>query len=152
MEHQRLGEHGQFRRTEIVLSVMADDEVLDQCLQLIGEIGQACQLGLQHFQLNDHVPEQLSFSRIRKSAMVSKLVNLADVVQECSRQQQISIDVRIVATHQVAGAAERDHVIEQAADVGVVQSLCGGGVAVGFSDVRIGHERLKQRLEVWILE
>ena len=42
--------------------------------------------------------------------------------------------------------------IEQAADVGMMQGLGRGSVAVGGGDLRIGHEHLDQRLQVRILE
>ena len=42
--------------------------------------------------------------------------------------------------------------IEQSADVGVVQGLGGGRVAVGGSDLRIGHESLHQRFQMRVLE
>src|SRR5689334_24184980 len=42
--------------------------------------------------------------------------------------------------------------IEQAADVGMMQGLCGGSVAIRRSDIRVGHERLNERLQVRILK
>ena len=42
--------------------------------------------------------------------------------------------------------------IEQAADVGVVERLGGGGVAIGLGDFGIGHEGLDQSLKVRVLE
>ena len=67
-------------------------------------------------------------------------------------QQQVAIDLRIIAADQIAGTAERDHVVEQAADVGVMQGLGRGSVAIGFGDLRIGHEGFDQSLEMWILK
>src|SRR5579864_1226710 len=49
VEHERLREHGQLWRTEVVLAVMADDEVLDQSFEFFGEVGLERELGLQHF-------------------------------------------------------------------------------------------------------
>ena len=79
-------------------------------------------------------------------------MNLADVVQKGAGEQKIAIDLGIVLAHQIAGTEQRDDVIEQAADVGVMQGLGGGGIAVGGGDFRIGHESLHQRLEMRILK
>ncbi len=117
-----------------------------------GNVGQQCELGLQHFEFDDHVAEQLALGGVGERTVVGELVNFSDVVQECAGEQQVAIDLRIVAAHQVAGAEQRDDVIEQAADVGVMQSLGGGSVAVGGGDFRVGHEGLHERPEMRILE
>ena len=108
------------------------------------------ELGLQHFQFDDHVTEKLAFGRVGKRTVVSELVNLADVVQERASEKKIAIDLGIVAAHQVAGAKERDDVIEQPADVGVMQGLGGGCIAIGGGNFRIGHEGLDQRFQMGI--
>ncbi len=152
MQHESFGEHGQLGRAEIVLAVMADDEVLDHDLEFVGEAGLQGELGLQHFQFDDHVAEQLALGGVGEGAVVGEFVNLADVVQKCAGEQKVAIDLGIVLAHQIAGTEQRDDVIEQSADVGVMQSLGGGGVAVGGGDFRIGHEGLDERLEMRILE
>ena len=152
VQHERLGKHGQLGRTEIVLAVMADDEVLDQSLEFVGKSGKLRELGLQHFEFDDHVAEQLALSGVGKRTVVGEFVNLADVVQERAGEKQVAIDLRIVAAHQITGAEKRDDVIEQSADVGVVQSFGGRRVAIGVGDLRIGHERLDQRLEMRVLK
>ncbi len=42
--------------------------------------------------------------------------------------------------------------IEQASDVGMMQGLGGGSVAIGGGDFRIGHKGLDERFEMRILE
>ena len=49
-------------------------------------------LGLQHLQLNDHVPEQLSAGRVGESAVVGQLVDFPNVVKKRSGQQKVAID------------------------------------------------------------
>ena len=121
-------------------------------LEFFGKTGQERELGLQHFQFDDHVAEQLALGGVGERTVVGEFVNLADVVQKRAGEKQIAIDLRIVLAHQIAGAEQRDDVIEQAADVGMMQRLGGGSVAVGGGDFRIGHEGLDQRLEMRILE
>src|ERR1035437_7855619 len=131
---------------------MADDQMFEQSLQLGGKAGQLRELGLQHLQFDDHVAEQLAARGVGKRAVVGQFVNLADVMQKRSCQQQVAVDLWIVPAHQVAGAEQRHDVIEQSADVGMMKRLGRGGIAVALGDLRIRHEQFDQRLEVRILE
>ena len=152
VQHQGFREHRQFGRAEVVLAVVTDDEVLDHRLEFVRESGLESELGLQHFQFNDHVAKKLTPGGIGERAVVGKFVNLADVVQKRSSKEEIAIDLGIVTAHQVAGTEQRDDVIEQTANVGVMQGLGRGSVAVGGRDFRIGHEGLDERLEMRIFE
>jgi hypothetical protein len=98
------------------------------------------------------VPEQLAARGVGKRTIVGEFVDLADVVKKHAGQQQIAVDLRIVSADQVAGTKKRDDVVEQAADIGVMQSLGGGSIAVSGGDLRVRHEGLHQRLEMRILK
>ena len=86
---------------------------------------------MQHLELDDHVPEQLSARGVGEGPIVGQLVNLPDVVQKRAREDQIAVYLRVVAADQVARPKERHDVIEQAANVGVMQCFGGRGIAVG---------------------
>jgi hypothetical protein len=43
-------------------------------------------------------------------------------------------------------------VIEQASDIGVVESFCGGSISISCRDYRIGHEGLNQSLQILVLK
>src|SRR5580704_11639705 len=129
---------------------MADDEVFNKDFEFGRKAGDPGKFGLQHFQFDDHVAKQLAACGVREGAVVSEFVNLADVVQESTGEKQITIDLGIVLAHEVAGAAERDHVIEKSTNVGVVQGLGGWGVAVGLGNLRVSHEGFHQRFEMGI--
>src|SRR5208282_4893009 len=152
VQHEGLGKHGQLGRSEIILPVMADDEMFEQSFQLRGEVRQFSELGLQHLQFDNHMAEELAARGIGKGAIVIQLLNLADVMQKRSRQQQIAVDLGIIAADQIAGTEQGNDVIEESADVGVVKSLGGGGIAVALSNLRIRHEQVDQRLQVGILQ
>src|SRR5229473_469400 len=124
--------------------------VLNQRLQRIREAWHLRELGLQHFQFDDHVPEQLAPCRVRKGAIECELVDLADIVQESAGKQEVAINLRIVAAHQVAGIKQRHYVLQQTSDESVMQSLGGRRIAVSFCNFRIGHEGLNQCLEMGI--
>src|ERR1700693_1021130 len=131
---------------------MADDEVLEKSLELERQVRDRRELRLQHLKFDDHVPEKLAARGVGKRAIVGQFVYLADVVKKRAGKQQIAIHLRIVSTHQVAGTSQRTHVDEQAADIGVMERLGGGSIAVCGCDLLIGHEGLHQSLEMRILE
>src|SRR6266850_1428513 len=131
---------------------MADDQVFEQSFEIAREIWQLRELSLQHLQFDDHVTEQLAARAVGERPVVSKLVNLADIVQERARQQQIPVDLRIIPGDQVAGTKQRNHVVEQSADESMVQRLGGGRDPIALCNFRVGQEQFDQRLQVSILE
>src|SRR4029077_6552975 len=96
--------------------------------------------------------EELAARAVGEGPVVSEFVNLTYVVQEGSGKQEVAVDLRIVTADRIAGAAERDYMIEQAANIGVVQGLGGWSHAIRLGNFGIGHEGLNQRLEVNILK
>src|SRR5438270_1053309 len=102
MQQQSLRKHRQLGRAEFVLSMMADDHVLNQDLQLRRELRKSNKFLMQHLQFDDHVPEQLARGRISKRAGVGKLVNLANVMQKCARKHKVTIHAGIAAAYEVA--------------------------------------------------
>src|SRR5581483_10249985 len=104
VQHQRFREHGELGRSEVVLPVVADDQVLDHRLEFFGENGQRCELGLQHLQFDNHVAEKLPLRGVRKRPVISQLVDLAKVVKKGAGEQQIPVDLGIISLDQVAGA------------------------------------------------
>ncbi len=124
--------------------MVADDEMLKQSLEFGRKAGDQSKFCLQHLKFNDHVPEKLASRSVGKRAIVGKFVDLADVVKKCAGQQQIAVDLGIVSADQVAGTKKRNHMVEQATDIGVMQGLGGGSIAVSGSDFRIRHEGLRR--------
>src|SRR5262250_381580 len=124
--------------------MMADDEVFNHDLQLVREAWDFPNLLLQHLELDNHVSQQLSLGCVCDRALIGQLVNLADVMQESAGQQQIAIYLRIVAHREITNREQRHHVIQQSADVSVMQGLRGWSVLVGSSDSAISHKALKK--------
>src|SRR6185312_17180297 len=104
--------------------MMADDQVLDESFEFGWEVRDQSDLLVQHFQLDNHVPEKLPFGGIGKRALIAELVDLSNIVQEGSGEQQVAIDLRIQGSDRVAKPHQRDHVLKQPADKGMVQRLC----------------------------
>ena len=55
-------------------------------------------------------------------------MDFSNIVKERAGQKQIAIDLRIIAAHQIARAEQRDDVIQQSADVGVMQVFAAGAL------------------------
>ena len=142
VQHQRFRKHRKLGRAEVVLSVMTNNQMLKQRLDLVRKSRDESNLRMQHLQFDDHMSEQLAARGIGKRAVISEFVDLSHVVKERAAEQQVAIDLRIVAAHQIAAAKERNNVIEQSSDVGVMQRLGGRSVAIGGGDLRISHENL----------
>src|SRR5580692_11636060 len=118
--------------------------MLDQSFEFRRKLWEESQLRLQHFEFDDHVPKKLAARCVRKRSIVRKLVNLTDVVQKYARQKQVAVHLRIVPANQIARSKERDHMIEQAADISMMQCLRRRSVAIGCGDLRIGHKSLHE--------
>ena len=70
--------------------------------------------------------QQLTFAGVPDGAVVAKLVEFSDVVQNSRGQKQIEIKFGIMRRNLVRQAAKSDDVFEQTAKVGVVHHLRGG--------------------------
>ena len=90
------------------------------------------------------MPKQLTAAGVGKRPVVAKLVNLADIVQEGAREQQVAVDLRVIPGNQIAGTEQRHNVIQEPANVSVMKSLRGWRAAICESNFRIKHKRLHQ--------
>src|SRR5690349_12755018 len=95
---------------------------------------------MQHLQLDDHVTEQLSFGGVGERALIIELVDLADIVQECSRQQKVAIDLRIKPGNAVTQPHQRDDMLDESSDESMVQRLGGRSLPVSLGNLGVAHE------------
>src|SRR5437879_4047358 len=105
VEQQRLGKHRHLGRTKGHFTVMAQNQVEQQIAQLGREVRYLSELRGYYAHTNVDVSDQLSFVAVAESTSIVKLPDLADVVQEDARKQQIEVDVFIMRggeTRQVA--------------------------------------------------
>ena len=117
-----------------------------------GKSGKAAQLVAHHPHADGDVAQQLAFVGVGEAALVVQLVDLADIVQDHAGEQQVEIDVRVVRRGQAGQRAQREHVLDQAAEEGVVDLLGGGRDAVAARDVRIVEHGIEQRLQMRIAQ
>ena len=69
-------------------------------------------------------------------------------MQDYAGDEEIEIDGSVVGGRQFSQAAERQHVIEQAAPISVVNGLGGGCDFIALGDSRIVQKRVKQGADV----
>ena len=74
---------------------------------------------------------------------------LADIVKDHPGQQQIAVDA-VMLRREVGDVQQRDDMLEQTADPGMMHALGGGRFAEGGGDFGIIEERPQQGLQVEI--
>ena len=138
-------------------AVVADDHVLEPQQQLgrerlAGQVGRLLDLVAEHLHAHDQVADELPLVGVGEGAVVAQLVDLADVVQEDARQQQVAVELGIEVGDPVGRRQERDDVLEQPAVVGVVvlDPRRGGGELA--DEVVVDQEALDQGAEVGVGE
>src|SRR5690349_24485951 len=102
--------------------MMADDHVLDQRAELRRKFGESAQLVANQAQADDHVPQKLALGGITEAAVIAQLVNLAEIVEHGAGEQQVQVHA-VMFTCEPAKPAEREYVLEQPAQPGVMNLL-----------------------------
>src|SRR5688572_22359035 len=121
MEDQRFGKHWQLGAAKFILAMVRDDEVLDECLELSREVFDLGDLLVHNFELQNHVPQELSFIRIAEAAGIRQFLGFSDVVNHGSRQQKVQINSLVILYHQLAELAKRKCMLEQAPKPGMME-------------------------------
>src|SRR5579864_2588153 len=125
---------------------MTDDQVLHECPQLIRKSWQLGELCLQHLEFNYNMAEKLPLCGVRERAIICEFVDLPDVMQKSTSQQEITIDLGIIPANQIARAEQGNDVIEQTANIGMMERFRCWGIPVRGGNLRIRHEDLNQSL------
>src|SRR6266403_4408260 len=126
VEGHGFADHGELWRAKFVLAVMADEEMLDDGFQVGRETLDGVHGFGDSFEFHHDVAEELAFDGVADGALVAKFVELADVVQNRGRQQQINVELRVVGSDLPREAAQADDVLEQAAEISVVHHFRRG--------------------------
>lgn len=71
-------------------------------------------------------------------------------MENCAGEEQIRIDVAVVRGCHAAQMADRQHVLDQAAEVGVVHMLGRGRGAIQTRERLVIQKRVQQGAQVWI--
>ncbi len=123
MKQHRLGKQRNARRSELQLAVVAQDDVLDQGAQPVGELRQVTQFIREHAQGKRDVAKKLTLHRVAEAAVVSKFVDLSDIVKHGAGDHQIKINMSVMPGNRTAQHTKREHMFQQSAEVGVGESF-----------------------------
>ncbi len=82
------------------------------------------------------VAQQRAFDGVVEADLPAQFADFADVVQDDAGEQQVAIEDGVVGGDAVGQSEQTDHVLQQAAEPGVVELPGGWGFAVGLGKVR----------------
>ena len=74
----------------------------------------------EHLDTHDQVADELALIGVGEGAVVAELVDLADVVEEDARQQEVAVELGVEVDDPVGDREDGDDVFEQPPVVGVV--------------------------------
>ena len=112
------------------------------------ELGASLDLLAEHLHAHDQVPHELPFVGVGEGVVVRQLVDLADVVQEDARQEQVAVDFGVEVGDPVGHVQERDDVLEQPSLIRMVVLDSRRGRRELADEVIVDQEALDQGAEV----
>src|SRR3984893_12620349 len=127
MEHQCLAKHRQLWRTELILPMMANKQVLHQRLVVRRKALDAIHSFRHLLEPQNDMTQQLTVVGVMNRTFIAKLVQLTDIVQSRACKQKIEIQFKIVLSSQSAQIAQADNMLEQAAHKSMVHHFCRRG-------------------------
>src|SRR5882757_5914983 len=113
--------------------------MLHDGFQRRGETGNLVNRACDRFQFHHDVAEELAWRGVTNGALVAKLFEFTNVVEDRGGEQKIDIKLRIMSGDATRHAAERDNVFKQATQISVMHYFGGGGALVAASDFRISN-------------
>ncbi len=118
MQSNRLGSHRELRTAELIGSMVADQHVLDPQQRLHREFATQTllslgQLFVHHLDPLHQVADQLSLVGVAEDGVVLEFADLADVMQEHTRQEQPRVDLGIQICDSDDGLQQVDNMLQQ---------------------------------------
>src|SRR5262245_66673986 len=105
--------------------MMRDDEVLHKDLQVTGKVFDLRDFLVHNFKFQYHMPQKLPFIGVAEASGIGEFPDLSNVVNNCSREQEVEIDSLVVLDYQLTQFAERQCVLEQSSKPSVMQRFGG---------------------------
>ena len=132
--------------------MMRQNHVLDQDAQALWKRRKLLNLLAQHALRDRNMPDHLAFQRVVKARLPAQLAHLADVVEDRAGDQQVSVDLRVERRRGQTHPHQGQHMLEQAANPGMMQHLGRRRRTKRRPNLRIIQKRQHQPLQVEILE
>ena len=140
VEDQSFADHGQLRRAEFVLAMVADEEMLNDGLQVWRETFDGVHGFGDGFKFHHDVAEELAFDGVADSAFVAEFVELADIVEHRRGEKKIDVQLGIVRGSLLGEPAQTEDVLDEAAEKRMVHDFGGGGALVLRGDCWIRND------------
>ena len=90
---------------------------------------------------------ELSLQRVVEAGTPAQLLKLANVMQNSARQEQVAVYLGVMLRSQLADAHQRDYMLQQATQPGMVKAFGGWGLTEGGCKDWIVKKRAHQRPE-----
>lgn len=125
VQRNRFQCHRQFGAAKVVLAMMTDNHVLQSQGQvvgkrLVGEFVSLTNLFFEHADTHHDVADELPLIAVGEVALVSQFVDLADIVQEGPKQQQVGIEIFVEWCHDGSQLHQAQDMLQEASTVGVM--------------------------------
>src|SRR4030095_16393591 len=137
-----LGEHRCAESAFGDLPVMADDEVLQSCLEISRKVRESSQMFLEDLKANRDMPDQLTPGRVGRAPRQGQLFDLSQIVQDGSGYQPVAIQPGVRMDQQICSLTDCKHVFEESAPVCVMKACRRRSHLERLRNVRILQNRL----------
>jgi hypothetical protein len=139
------------------LAVVRDDDVLEDDEGARGEADAVFthhELGLvvEHDGAVDDVADEFAVVCVSEALVVGEFAGLAEIVEEEAHHHDVAVDLGVQGAHGVRELEQVQGVLEQAAEVGVVDALRGGGSLEGGDEDLVGEVDLGEGLHRGVFE
>jgi len=111
VEDKSFADHRELGRSELVLAVMTNEQMLNDGLETRGEILDGVHGASDGSDFQHDMAKELSFIGVPDGALVTELVEFADVVKNGGREKQVAVELVIMCGDQLGHAAQTDHVL-----------------------------------------
>ena len=140
------------QRAVFEFPMMAGDDVLDLQESRRGEAGHLPRMAVDQQHTESDMAEELADVRVAEVACEAELLELADVVQDAAGDEDIAVEAIVTISDSVRELDERQDVVEETADIGVVQALAGRTVCQPEKDLRIVDEPREERADMVVID
>src|SRR5260370_23472902 len=147
VENKGFANHGEVRRAKFVFAVVRDEDVLDDGFEFGGKASHGIHGLGDGVEFHDDVAEELTLGGVADRAFVAKFIELADVVEQGGDQKKIDIELGIVRGDLFGQATQADHMLEQAAEIGVMHDFGGRRALEADNKLRIAEDSGRQLLQ-----
>jgi hypothetical protein len=102
--------------------MVADDEVLQYARDLDREAFEPRHVALENLQSQPHVTHELPARRVAQAPRCPKLLDLADVVQDGTSNQEVPIESRVMFNDFLGQSAQGGYMVQQSTAAGVMET------------------------------